>query len=120
MVKRTKDWGSAHSGLSDWYLQRASAVILALLLPWVFVLLWAVALDGLSQQALFALLDSLIVRIMHTLLILALTTHAYLGLKIMIEDYVHTGIRVLLMGIMLVSMSLFAIWWLALIWAWGG
>jgi len=120
MVKRTKDWGSAHSGLSDWYLQRVSAVILALLLPWVFVLLWAVALGDLSQQALFGLLDSWTVRIAHTLLILTLTIHAYIGLKVMIEDYVHTGARILLMGGMLVSMSLFAIWWLALIWAWGG
>jgi len=120
MVKYAKDLGAAHSGLSDWYLQRVSAVILALLLPWVFVLLWALALDGLSQQALFALLDSLAVRIAHTLLILALTIHAYIGLKVMIEDYVHTGMRVLLMGMVMVGMGLFAIWWLSLIWAWGG
>jgi len=120
MVKRMKDSGSAHSGLSDWYLQRLSAVILAFLLPWVFVLLWMVALDGMSQLTLLTLLDSLAVRVVHTLLILALTLHAYIGLKVMIEDYVHAGMRVVLMGIMFTGMSLFAIWWLALIWAWGG
>ncbi|MDQ6974523.1 MAG: succinate dehydrogenase, hydrophobic membrane anchor protein [Mariprofundaceae bacterium] len=120
MVKRIKDLGSAHSGLSNWYLQRISAVILALLLPWVFVLLWMLALNELNQLSLLMLLDSFIVRMFHTLLILALTIHAYIGLKTMIEDYVHTGVRILLMGAMLVSMGLFAIWWLALIWAWGG
>jgi len=54
------------------------------------------------------------------LLIVALIVHAYMGLKVMIEDYVHAGLRVLLIALMLVMMSLFGIWWLALIWAWGG
>jgi len=120
MVNNTKDVGSAHSGLSDWYLQRFSAVILVLLLPWVMVLLWLVVVGGMSQQTLLAWLDSLTVRVLHTLLILALTLHAHIGLKVMIEDYVHAGMRVVLMGIMFTGMSLFAIWWLALIWAWGG
>jgi len=115
-----KDLGSAHSGLSDWYWQRLSAVILALLLPWLFVFLWMVALGDLNQLTLLSLLDSLPMRIVHSLLILALTLHAYLGLKVIVEDYVHTGLRVWLMGAMLVSMALFAIAWLALIWAWGG
>jgi len=120
MVKRMKDSGSAHSGLSDWYLQRLSAVVLVLLLPWVFVFLWMLVLGNLDQLALLSLLDSFAVRVVHTLLILALTLHAYTGLKVMIEDYVHTGMRVLFIGVMLMGMSLFAIAWLSLIWAWGG
>jgi len=120
MVKEAKDLGSARSGLSDWYLQRLSAVVVALLLPGAFVLLWCVYAGVLTQIELLAWLDSLTMRLLHSLLIVALSLHAYIGLKVMIEDYVHTGMRVLLMGIMLVCMGLFGIWWLALIWAWGG
>ncbi|MDX8396730.1 MAG: succinate dehydrogenase, hydrophobic membrane anchor protein [Mariprofundaceae bacterium] len=120
MVKKTHDLGSAHSGFEDWYWQRLSAVVLALLLPGVFVLLWGVYTGSLDQFGLLDYLDSFVSRLLHTLLIVALIVHGYMGLKVMIEDYVHTGLRVILMGFILVLMSLFGIWWLALIWAWGG
>jgi len=120
MVKTPKDLGSAHSGFKDWYWQRLSAVVLAVLLPGAFILLWSVYTGVLDQFGLLDWLDSFVSRLLHTLLIVALIVHAYMGLKVMIEDYVHAGLRVLLIGLMLVMMSLFGMWWLALIWAWGG
>jgi succinate dehydrogenase / fumarate reductase membrane anchor subunit len=40
---------------------------------------------------------------------------------VIFEDYVpHIGWRVTLIGSMLIVMSGFGIWWLAIIWAWGG
>jgi len=120
MVKKTKDFGTAHSGFDEWYWQRLSAVVLAVLLPAAFVLLWAVYGGFLDQLALLDWLDSFVSRLLHTLLIVALIVHAYMGLKVIIEDYIHAGLRVVLIGLMLVMMSLFGMWWLALIWAWGG
>jgi len=114
-----KDLGTAHSGLSDWYIQRLSAVVLAFLLPATLWLLWAVYDGSATQFELLAWLDSFWVRLLHSLLIVALMAHAYMGLKVMAEDYIHTGFRVVVMALMLVGMVLFGVWWMAIIWAWG-
>jgi len=114
-------FGTAHNGLSEWYLQRLSAVVLMVLLPCLFVLLMSVYSGDLTQIQLLALLDHFPVRMLHTLLLLVLLTHAYLGIKVIAEDYVHvTGLRILLMAVLLISALGFAIWWLAIIWAWVG
>jgi succinate dehydrogenase / fumarate reductase membrane anchor subunit len=113
--------GTAHNGYEDWYIQRLSAVVLALLLPLPFALLIGVYTGAFDQLGLLDLLDHFISRLLHTLLILALIVHAYVGLKVIFEDYVHTTAwSVPLIGAMLVVMTGFGIWWLALIWAWGG
>jgi len=120
-MSRFKEPGAAHSGLSEWYWQRFSAVVLALLLPIPFFLLAAVYRGVLDQQGMFDILDHFLSHVLHTMLIAALMIHAYMGLKVMIEDYLHhPAARILLIGVMLVVMSAFGIWWLAMIWAWGG
>jgi len=118
---RVKDPGSAHSGISDWYWQRLSAVVLAVLLPLPFFLLVAVYSGSIDQQDLQHIVNHLLSHLLSTILIAALIVHAYIGLKVMIEDYVHVaGLRGILIGLMLVVMFAFGIWWLAIIWAWGG
>jgi len=113
--------GTAHNGLSEWYLQRVSAVVLALLLPALFVLLMDVYSGGLNQMELLSLLDNFAVRMLHTLLLLALLTHGYLGIKVIVEDYVHyAGLRIALMVTLLMTAASFGIWWLSIIWAWAG
>ncbi|TLS65971.1 succinate dehydrogenase, hydrophobic membrane anchor protein [Mariprofundus erugo] len=120
-MKLIKEPGSARSGFRDWYLQRLSAVVLAVLLPLSFVVLILVYTGHLDQFGLLDIVDNFVSRLLHTILIIALIVHAYMGLKVMIEDYVPViGWRVSLIGGMLVLMSGFGIWWLAIIWAWGG
>jgi succinate dehydrogenase / fumarate reductase membrane anchor subunit len=116
-----KDTGTAHNGLSDWYWQRLSALVLLIIIPLPFLLLWGVYSGALNQFALLDLLDHFLSRLSHTLLIIAIVVHAYIGLKVMLEDYVHAPmLRVLLIGAMLVAMAAAGIWWLALVWAWVG
>ncbi len=118
-MKALKDPGSAHSGLSDWYWQRLSAVVLGLLLPLPCFLLFAVYSGMVDQQGLLDLLDHTASRLLHTVLIFALIIHAYIGLKVIVEDYVHAALwRIPLIAIMLVLMATFGIGWLAIIWAW--
>jgi len=118
-MRTVKEPGSAHSGLSDWYWQRLSAVVLALLLPLPFFLMLMVFSGGVDQQGLLDILDHTASRVLHTLLIMALMIHAYMGLKVILEDYVHMlGWRIPLIASMLVMMGGFGIWWLAIIWAW--
>ncbi len=120
-MKRMKDPGSAHAGLSDWYWQRFSAIALALLLPLPFFLLVAVYSGGVDQQGLLDIIDNFGSRLLHTILIFALLMHAYFGLKVIFEDYLHLpGLRTFVIGAMLLVISGFGIWWLAIIWAWGG
>jgi len=118
-MRTVKEPGSAHGGLSDWYWQRLSAVVLAFLLPLSFLLMLMVFSGAVDQQGLLDILDHVASRVLHTLLILALMVHAYMGLKVILEDYVHMlAWRIPLIATMLVLMSGFGIWWLALIWAW--
>ena len=112
-------FGTAHNGLSEWYLQRLSAVVLAVLLPLLFVLLMKVYSGALTQIQLLVLLDHFSIRMLHTLLLLAMLTHGYLGIKVIAEDYVHCiGLRISLMAILLMTAAGFGIWWLSIIWAW--
>ncbi len=116
-----KDPGSAHDGISDWYWQRLSAVLLAILLPLPFILLMGVYTGNIDQQGLQHIVDQLISHLLSTILIAALIIHVYIGLKVMVEDYVHiAGLRGILIGLMYVVMFAFGIWWLSIIWAWGG
>jgi len=113
-------YGSAHNGLNEWYLQRLSAVMIALLMPVVFVLLLAVYNGSLDQTQLLNLLNSHLGRTLHTLFLLALLSHVYLGIKVLVEDYIHVAaLRIVLMGLVLSSIAALGIWWLAVIWAWG-
>ena len=114
-----KDTGTAHNGLGDWYWQRLTALVLLLILPLPFLLLWGVYSGSLDQLALLDLLDHFVARLIHTMLILAVIGHAYLGLKVIIEDYLHSSLlRIPVISAMLVAMVTSGVWWLALVWAW--
>ena len=113
-------FGTAHNGLGDWYLQRLTAVVVALLLPPAFVLLLSVYSGSLDQMQLLDLVDGYIGRMLHTLLLIALLAHAHLGVKVIVEDYVHiAALRIPLMGAVMVGLTAFGIWWLSVTWAWG-
>ncbi len=114
-------FGTAHNGLSEWYLQRVSAAVLAVLLPLSFVLVMVVYSGALTQMELLNVLDYPVTRLLRTLLMLALLTHAYLGIRTIVEDYVHRiGVRIPLMALLLVAGISFGIWWSSMIWAWAG
>lgn len=109
--------GAAHNGLHDWYWQRLSAVVLLLLLPLAGVLLAAVYSGSLSQQDLFSLLDQPSVRLLHTLLILAVLVHLFTGVKTIIEDYVHlAGGRITLVAMLTLALLPLGLWALSMIW----
>lgn len=81
--------GSAHNGLAEWYWQRASAMGLILLLPFAAILLLLVEEGAIDHQGLVQWLQDPWVRVIHSLLIVALLLHAFFGVKVIVEDYVH-------------------------------
>lgn len=80
--------GSAKSGVHHWWVQRLTAVALALLTPWFLWLL--VSLSGASQADVQATLANPRYALPLLAFVLALFWHAKLGLQVVIEDYVHT------------------------------
>lgn len=80
--------GSAKSGAHHWWLQRVSAVALVPLLVWLVASLLAHAGD--DHQALARWLSQPAVAVTMAVLLVALFWHMKLGLRVIVEDYVHT------------------------------
>lgn len=102
-LKNAKNLGSAKSGFSHWWAQRVSAVALIFLILWALYSAYVlVPLDyyvciGFLMQPLNALLA--------TFLITTLFYHGYLGIQVVIEDYIHCECAkiALLVGLKLLS-----------------
>jgi succinate dehydrogenase / fumarate reductase membrane anchor subunit len=86
-LEKARGHGSAKAGVHHWYAQRASALLLIVLVGWLMYAMirlsgadHAVASSFVAQPANAAFL---------VMLIVALLYHAVLGLQVVIEDYVH-------------------------------
>lgn len=102
-LKRVRGHGSAGEGTHHWWMQRVTAIALAPLSIWF--LSFVAATKGadymsiryaIAQPAPAALMLAYLWAILH---------HAYLGLQIVIEDYIH--VRVLEIGLLVAIRLLF-------------
>lgn len=113
MVKRTVV--GAHYGIMGWLVQRISAAIMAL-----FILLFLMVLldhRPLSFDIWKTLFSQLWLRIGMQLFVLGLFLHAWVGMRDILMDYIHsTGVRLFLQVLVLVSLSAYAIWSVRIIW----
>jgi succinate dehydrogenase / fumarate reductase membrane anchor subunit len=104
-------------GTEEWYMQRLSAVLILLLLPIALYVVVAVYHGTLTLNELQAWLNSPTTRLCHSLLALAIITHAYLGIKVIVEDYIHKALmRLVIIAIMQVASVLLLLGWLTAIW----
>lgn len=87
-IARARGLGSAKSGTQHWWVQRLTAVALALLTPWfIWLAISMVGADAFSVRATLALpLNATLM----LAFVFSLFWHARLGLQVVIEDYVHT------------------------------
>lgn len=95
---RVRNLGAAHSGTSDFWRQRLTAVAMTLLMIPVLVII--MMLLGRNQAGAKQILGSLPVAIIMVLFIIASAWHMKIGMQIVIEDYVHNE-KLKLVSIML-------------------
>ncbi|HXN10529.1 MAG TPA: succinate dehydrogenase, hydrophobic membrane anchor protein [Steroidobacteraceae bacterium] len=78
--------GAAHDGVGHWWVQRVTAVALAPLALWLTVSLLALP-DG--YGAVCAWIGAGVHPVLLALTVLLAVWHSWLGLQVVIEDYVH-------------------------------
>lgn len=84
---RVRGLGAAGEGTRHWWAQRVTAIALVPLSLWFVAGLLAVA--GADHATVVAWLRSPITATLLLLLVFALFYHAQLGMRVVIEDYVH-------------------------------
>ena len=86
---RARGLGSAHSGVHHWWMQRITAVALVPLCLWLVSRI--VANAGASHRDMVDWMSHPVAAVLLILVVVTSAHHAQLGLRVVIEDYVHHG-----------------------------
>ena len=115
---KNKNLGTAGTGFHDWYWQRISAVFLLFTIPVLMGLLLLTYNGNISFHNLNTWLTHPISKTLSNLFLFFLLIHVWTGLKVIIEDYVHTtAMRVFVLNILLVLLAGFTMYMTYHIWA---
>jgi len=87
-LARVRSLGASHSGTSEFWRQRVTAVAMTLLIVPVIVVV--MMLLGRNQAGAAQILGSLPIAIILLLFIVASAWHMKIGMQVVIEDYVHS------------------------------
>ena len=105
----------AHYGLLDWLIQRVTAVVMA-----IYILLAITSLfifsphDYSSWKEIFS---NQWIRIVTCLFFISLCSHAWIGVRNILMDYIHeTSIRLTIQVLVIFSLFSYAIWAIEIIW----
>jgi succinate dehydrogenase / fumarate reductase membrane anchor subunit len=97
MLRHVRQLGSARDGLSEWRLQRLTAIaLIPLSLYFVALVLWLATSDRITAAAWLA---SPVTALLVMLFVLAGLAHALAGLRSVFLDYVHTRARLVAAGL---------------------
>ena len=111
--------GGAHRGLDMWLVQRASAVYMVLFLPiFVFSLLASGPIDFYTWRGIFAPIG---MKVAVLLFVASLLTHAWIGLREIVIDYLHcarcVGLRLALYFVFAVLYLGCLVWTIDILWS---
>ena len=115
--------GLTGSGSRDWYLQRLSAVILAVYTVVVFG--WILFHSGFDYEQWKGFMMTLPMKVFSLLAVLSLVAHAWIGMWQVFTDYVTTrqmgpsasGLRLVLTSAVIIAVLAYAIWVIQIFWA---
>jgi succinate dehydrogenase / fumarate reductase membrane anchor subunit len=89
---RARGLGSAREGVAAWWLERVTAIALVPLTLWLVASL--IAMSGSDYTRFVTWLKEPFAAVLMVLLLIVLFTHLALGLRVVIEDYIHTGAKI--------------------------
>jgi len=121
MVTSVTSFG--RSGLSDWLIQRVSAVVVLLyVLCHVAIILNRPDMDYISWRALFA---DTYMKIFSLITLVALSAHAWIGMWTVATDYLTTRMlgaratfwRLLFLVICIAALLVYLIWGIMILWS---
>ena len=99
MLRHVRQLGSARDGLSEWRLQRLTAIALIPLgLYFAASVLWLAKSDQVTAATWLA---SPVTALLVMLFVLAGFAHALVGLRSVVLDYVHTRARLVAAGLLI-------------------
>ena len=98
VLRRVRQLGSAHSGLGEWRLQRLTAI--ALIPLGLYFVTSVLRLATSDQVTAAAWIASPVGALLLILFVLAGLAHAFVGLRSILLDYVHTRARLLVVGLL--------------------
>jgi succinate dehydrogenase / fumarate reductase membrane anchor subunit len=87
-LARVRNLGASHSGTTDFWRQRLTAVAMTLLIIPVIVVM--IMLIGRNHAGAAQILGSIPIAIILLLFIIASAWHMKIGMQVVIEDYVHS------------------------------
>lgn len=88
---RATGLGPARTGFEHWWTARVTAVALIPLTVWFTASL--IAHSGSEYEAFIGWLSTPVVAVLMILLLVMLFWHTALGLQVIIEDYIHSGVK---------------------------
>lgn len=95
-MSRVRGLGSAKEGTTHFWRQRLTAIANVPLV--IFLLAIAICLVGASHGQVTAAIGSPIVAVLMLAAMISITAHMWLGMQVVIEDYIHgEGLKVLLL-----------------------
>jgi len=107
-MRRVLGLGSAQSGVHHWWLQRLTSIALVPLTIWFLVSL--LALPSLGYETVIAWMSQSWTALLLVLFVLVATWHSQLGVRVVVEDYVHgAGTRTLTLVIVTFAHALIAV-----------
>jgi len=103
------------SGLSDWLIQRVTALILALYT--LFIVAYLLFNPGLDYAAWSGLFAQTWMRIFTLLALISIAGHAWVGLWTVTTDYLKsTGVRVVAQIVIILAIFVFLVWGIQVLW----
>ena len=105
----------AHYGLRGWLAQRVSAVVMAVYA--LFITGWALLHSPVGYDAWTGLFTSNVVRSFTLLALLALFSHAWIGVRDIVMDYVKpASVRLAVHVLVILALLMYAIWSVQIFW----
>jgi succinate dehydrogenase / fumarate reductase membrane anchor subunit len=99
--------GSAKSGVHHWWLQRLTSIALVPLAIWFTISL--LSLPSLDHVTVVAWMAQSWTALLLVLFVLVATWHSQLGLRVVVEDYIHnSGMKTLILVIVTFGHALLA------------